>query len=301
MDDPIFAAFVSGLDGSLSLRVDVHEVSRLLQESVDAGVRAWPTLNLAAESFAWHIGRTLANDGDELVFAMERLHVADFFLACACVHRVVGAIETFDTVYLAPIARREPLASADTALIDEVRQNLRNRLFLGSGTNAPKIASYSGNGALRNWVAVVARREAYSLLRRERPRDRELTDDVMALLPSACDPEIEYLRGRYRSELEEAFRAGFRKLMPRDRLIMRLNIIQGLSMGKIGLIYGVNQSTVSRWMHAARETVREEIHRIVAERLFIDPEELVSLIRQLPSSVELSMAATLTNHELAAN
>ena len=301
MQDAILSAFLVGSVRPLT-EPEKRDLLPLLRECLRRGAAAWPELHVSEADFARHLGRAVAGQNRDLAEALRTLHAEDLFLACACLHRVPRALAIFDSLYLAGIDRWQPLAEAGAAVVDEIRQILRNKLFLPSAEGAPKIASFSGCGSLASWVAVVARRTALSMIRRDKRQQRDIADE-MGLVASAglCDPEIEYLRDRYRSDLREAFRNGFCKLSQRDRLILRLNLMEGLTLEKIGVIYGVHQSTVSRWVQAARESMKDEVHRFLAEHLLIDPSDVGSLIRLLPSALDLSLAGTTSTHEMSAD
>jgi hypothetical protein len=68
---------------------------------------------------------------------------------------------------------------------DELRQNVRERLFLGTPDAPPRIASYSGEGDLRHWVRVVAMRAALNLTRGP---ERVFSDEqALGRLPDVAD------------------------------------------------------------------------------------------------------------------
>ena len=50
-------------------------------------------------------------------------------------------------------------------------------------------------------------------------------------------------------------------------LLLKLTIVSGLSHEQLANIYSVNQSTVTRWIARARETVLEETERRVCAAL----------------------------------
>ena len=52
-------------------------------------------------------------------------------------------------------------------------------------------------------------------------------------------------------------------LPDRDRLLLKLTIVSGLSHEQLANIYSVNQSTITRWIARAREQVLEATEREV--------------------------------------
>ena len=79
----------------------------------------------------------------------------------------------------------------------------------------------------------------------------------------------------------------------RDRLLLRLHLVSGVSVENIGNMYGVSQSTASRWLAKAREDVAGEAQRLLRERLGVAPSEVASLADLVASQLDLSMSRIL--------
>ena len=137
-------------------------------------------------------------------------------------------------------------------LRDEVRQTLWQRLFVGTPGQAPRMLSYAGRGPLAGWVAVAAQRIALDMRRARDAHRRFGSGRRSAACPADDHPEVDYMRMRYKSEFEDAVRDALAALPDRDRLLLRLTAVSGLSHEQIANIYKVNQSTVSRWIARAR-------------------------------------------------
>ncbi len=177
-------------------------------------------------------------------------------------------------------------------LRDEVRQILWQRIFVGTAAEAPRIQSYAGRGPLAAWVAVAAQRVALDL-RRSAARTAGSDPLVDQLLPASEHPEIDYLRTRYKAEFEAAVRDALGGLADRDRLLLKLTIVSGLSHEQLANIYSVNQSTITRWIARARETVLAETERRVCAALRMPPGEFRSLAGLLLSRLDLSISRVL--------
>ena len=112
--------------------------------------------------------------------------------------------------------------------------------------------------------------------------------------PPSEHPEIDYLRTRYKAEFEAAVREALAALPDRDRLLLRLTTVSGLSHEQIAGIYKVNQSTVTRWIARARDEVLEATER---ERLRQAGRcrrgEFRSLAGLLVSRIDLSISRVL--------
>ena len=120
------------------------DVEHTLAEVVRAGALAWPGVELAAEAFVGRIATHYSNDGS-LVEWLRGVRAEDLFLATACAERAPNAIDTFDREFLDSVPAILVRGGMRDAPADEIRQRVRERLFVG----AAKIADYSGRGALR--------------------------------------------------------------------------------------------------------------------------------------------------------
>lgn len=244
---------------------------------------AWPAVTVSRQAFEEHVRARL---GDEAPGA----HGEDLYLACACLLGAPGAEEEFHRVYLADIGSVLRGIDSSAGFTDEVRQILWEKLFA-----TPKLADYSGRGPLANWVGVAAQRIALSLKRREAPRQAMPLPSADQLVAPGSDPELTYLRARYRPQLEEALAAALRSLSERERMILRLNLVGGATYARIGAMYRVNQSTVSRWFAAARERVSAALGRELRARLGIAAAEVQSLVRVVQDDFDLSLSRILAS------
>ena len=101
------------------------------------------------------------------------------------------------------------------------------------------------------------------------------------------------MRMRYKTEFEDAVRDALAALPDRDRLLLRLTAVSGLSHEQIANIYKVNQSTVSRWIARARADVLEATERNVCSKLGVKRDEFLSLAGLLVSRIDLSISRVL--------
>jgi RNA polymerase sigma-70 factor (ECF subfamily) len=174
--------------------------------------------------------------------------------------------------------------------IAEVQQILRARFFVGDG-EGPAIAGYSGRGRLRSWVLVAALREA---VRQRQRSSREVTTDDDALFDLAARADVFSQEGTNKELYRDVFRAAFRQvvgeLAARDRNLLRLHVIDELTIDEIGALHGVHRATVARWLDRVREHVALGIRREVARELGIDMFEASDLMQWVKSRIELSMS-----------
>jgi RNA polymerase sigma-70 factor (ECF subfamily) len=260
-----------------------------LREIVSRATRAWPTLRVDPTRLVAQLARVI---GDEVEQGLTELYAEDFALGLACADRVPGAVTQVERLCGPAIDAAVARIDRSPELRDEVRQTLWQRLFVGTPDQAPRILTYAGRGPLAGWVAVAAQRIALDL-RKAAARAAGSDPDVDQLLPTDEHPEVDYLRMRYKTEFEEAVRDALAALPDRDRLLLRLTTVSGMSHEQIGNIYKVNQSTVSRWIARARAEVLDATERSVCRKLRVERDEFMSLAGLLVSRIDLSISRVL--------
>jgi len=247
------------------------------------GRPAWPGRALGCGAFVAHLVQHVAHGGADLPRAARG---PDLYLACACATRVRGALEAFDRAYLAHVDEYLARLGPTPAFVDEVRQELRDKLFVGSDGASPKITEYNGKGALESWVRVVALRAAMDL-RRRAPRG---SGDSRALDPEAADnPEVDCEEGRFRKVFDEALRGALAALEGEQRRILRRHFADGLTLDALAVELDVHRATVARRLAAARTALRLEARRRLQAALGAGESELESFARMMRSRLDLSL------------
>ena len=133
------------------------------------------------------------------------------------------------------------------------------------------------------WLRAAAARLALNARRTGR-HNEPIEDAALEAVPcSGADPELLLFRLRHREAFREAFRQALRALSPRERTVLKLQAIDGLTLDQIGQMYGTHKSTVSRWVSRAREVLREETCSYLSRSLSLSPSELQSVIRAMGS------------------
>jgi RNA polymerase sigma-70 factor (ECF subfamily) len=178
----------------------------------------------------------------------------------------------------------DPAAAADAV------QAVRVRFLVGEDGRAPRIAEYDGRGSLASWIHVAAARIAISA---HRKHHRETGDEV-ELVAADRSPELDLLRQQFGAEFKAAFRSSFEALAPRERTLLRYQVIDRLGIDRIAAIYGIHRATAARWVAHAREVLVDGVRGALQARFQLESEELDSLVRMLQSSLELSLRLLLT-------
>jgi RNA polymerase sigma-70 factor (ECF subfamily) len=278
-------------DGGLPWSGATDELEEILAAHVEAARAAWPELAPASHQLVDHLALRLPSDAD--VAALRQLRAADLHIARLAASGDERAIAAFEARYFGEVdlAAARMRAAADQA--GEIKQRLRRILFVRDGDRPPAAESYAGRGDLRGWVRVTAVRELHRLLARENRELRIADDAFLEVLSPADDPELGYLRERYRRELGEAIGAAIAGATPRERDVLRYHILDGLNIEQIGKLYGVHRATVARWIAAAREGIFARAREELSRRFGIAADEVDSIVRLVQSRLDVSMERVL--------
>ena len=264
----------------------------LLAGAIERSRAAWPGVVLGEEAFAAYLAARLP-PGDDAAARLEQADLPQLYLACACGRGDPAAIGRFDERVFAPVAgrlRRLGLSGAD---VDEVRQQLHERLFVARPPDGPRIDDYAGRGDLGGLVHVIAVRAALDLLRRHGREAASPEDDLLRLPVAGPDPELEVLKAHCRAAFKEAFEAAVAGLSPRARNLLRLHLVDGVTLEQLARSYRVHRATIVRWLQRARGDLLAALRRDLGRRLGADSSELAALIDLARSRVELSLSRVL--------
>src|SRR6185437_108987 len=262
-----------------------------LEAAVDAAIaraRArWPAIALDPAELGAFLGARL----DEP--ALPGACVEDLHLACACLRGDPAALAAFEALLAqTPAWVRRP---AGAVLVDELKQQLRTSLLVGPDA---QLEGYKGRGALHAWLRVSAVRLLWKLEAGE-GRERPVAEVPPGGEPEDAararrfDPERALAGERAEPAVAEALGAAFASLTSKQRALLRLRHAGGLTDEKIGHMYGVHQSTATRWIAAAHEAVGEAVRRHLAERLRLEKRDVDSLLGAMQSRLDVSLSALL--------
>lgn len=265
-----------------------EELETRLQAALTAGRSAWPGLPLSDAEFLRHLAERIP-EGASPAAALQGLHAADLYLTCACTLGKPGALESFDRHCLTGLAAPLSRFSTSSELHDEVRQALRERLFVGKPGSRARIEDYGGRGPLSGWVRVAAVRLAVDLLRGQGRQPLPVEDDVLQSFVVTADSELGVLVQRYGADVKAAFREAFAALSTPERNLLRLHYLDGLTIDELAAMKRIHRSTVARRIARSCELVTAHTHRTLVERLGIAESQVDSLLRLLRSQVELSL------------
>jgi len=236
---------------------------------------AWPGVNADPDEFR---ARAAACDG--------QLASADLYLAIACAAGDTAAIAALEEHRLPEVRRALSRIRVDGAAADDIEQRVRTKVLVGA---PPKIASYTGRGSLAAWLRAIAVHEALSTNRADKRRGPHDGPSAIERMAAPESPEMAQLRARYAVPFQAAFAEALASLGPRDRNVLRLVYLEGLTAEQVGLAYGVHRVSVARWLGQIRESLFERTRAILCEKLALGSAEIHSITRMCLSQIDVSL------------
>jgi RNA polymerase sigma-70 factor (ECF subfamily) len=264
------------------------ELELLLHRFADDGREAWPGVALPEDDFIRHLASLIARE-PQVAAEIQQLRGADLYLACACARGNSRAIRALEDAFFGEVDQAMARARPAGVQADDVRQLLREKLFVARDGEPAKIAEYSGRGELRRWVRATVTRTVLNLASRG-PRESAVEDEVLAELPGGeLDPELEHLKQLYRAEFKAAFPEALATLDPEERTLLRQRYVDGLTIDQLDTIHGQHRSTVARRIARAEANLMRAVRERLMQKLKIDQGELSSLVRLIRSQIEVSL------------
>jgi len=252
------------------------------------GRETWPDLALDLAAFAAYVQDRMVGQDPRT------LNAGDLFLTCACVRQDPRALALLDERYINTLDAALARLDQSGATVEEIKQTLRTRFLTREHGRPPRIGDYSGAGDLRTVLRVAAIRLGISLLRKHK-RESYPGDEALLQLPAReATPEFDVLKQKYRAEFDAAFRTAVRALAPRERNLLRHQVLDRLSIDRIGALYGVHRATAARWVARGREALIKNIRRELQAQLGVSRDELDSILGLIQSHLDISLSVFLS-------
>jgi len=229
----------------------------------------------------------------EVIAYLDRCHPGELALALAASRAHPAAIARLERDHRGVIdAMCWRFASAVHSAAD-LRQILREKLFVAPPGMRPKLAEYAGQGQLDSWLRITAVRVFLDLGRRkDRARETPTADGVLTM-PDPGDLSLEVIKAEYRAAVGQAMRDAATALEPADRHLLHQHYVAGLSIDQLGVALGIHRATAARRVVRAREALVGETRALLVTRLQLSDEELDEVIGMVLSRLDVSIPKLL--------
>jgi RNA polymerase sigma-70 factor (ECF subfamily) len=275
------------------------ELAHRLRAMCDAVHREWPELAGAIDDRA--LVRVLGSraplpeaDADPLegvaaISYLERCHLAELALAQAASLGHAPAIARLEREHRGVIDAMCWRFAGPQHSVADLRQILREKLFVAPPGERPRLADYAGQGQLASWLRVTAVRIFVDLGRRK-DRVREApTADGAPVMPDPGDLSLEVIKAEYRAAVGQAMRDAVASLELADRHLLHQHYVAGLSIDQLGVALGIHRATAARRVVRAREALVGATRALLSIRLRLVHDELDEVIGMVLSRLDVSI------------
>jgi RNA polymerase sigma-70 factor (ECF subfamily) len=271
---------------------DRDELRRWAASAVERGRAGCPGIAVSDDELAQIAALRLSGArSGEAAARVESLDAAELYLAAGCARGDPAALVQFRARFFDVLAAPLRRMGLDAGQRDDVWQMLCTRLLVGDRGAAPRIVRYAGAGQLAGLVRVAATRLALNWLKRAR---RDVDDDGLDELPATgSDPELHFMKREHRAALKEELEAAIHDLDVRQRMVLRLHLVERLGIDSIAAICSVHRATAARQVALAKKMLTIGVRlRLVARWHVTDP-DLAALRSLVDSQLELSLRRLL--------
>lgn len=256
-------------------------------ELVDTAAREaqarYPGVTVDAAAFTAAIVARVEGEPD-LADAAAKLALPDVYLVTAVLAGQRVAIATFEKLVRDETTRAVTRLGKNAPAAEDVVQELLFKLLVPQNDQPAKLAAFGGHGALHAWLRVAAVRAAISLTRRK--QENLVDDDALAAVADDTDDQaLAFLKTSYREQFKRAFEQTLAEMPRRARTLLRLQIIDHLTLEEIGAFYQVSRATAARWLADARQLLVGGTQQRLVASLSISATELAELMKLVASSL----------------
>src|SRR5437588_1505244 len=141
------AAFIDALEpAARAALAHAVDLDARLDRMLATARAAWPTIVIAPATFLGCVATRVTTDA-----MLEKLFVADLYLACAWLQGEVAAHEAFEAGPFREAAQLLGRLNAPADTVEEAKQAARSLLFARDAGH-PGLSGYNGHGPLRAWL-----------------------------------------------------------------------------------------------------------------------------------------------------
>ena len=175
---------------------------------------------------------------------------------------------------------------------DDVWQTLCQRLLVGEEGAPTRIVHSAGGGTLGGLVRVAATRLGLSIVEQEK---RTVATDALLdqIAAGSSGPELGLMKQQHRHELKQEVEAAIGDLSVRERLVLRLHLVEQVGIDAIAAAQGVHRATAARWVASAKEALGERVRARLSARWRVGDASLPALRTLVDSQLDLSLGRLL--------
>ncbi len=230
-------------------------------------------------------------------------------LAIACERGHEDAWRKFESEYRYSMQAAARALTKDEAEAEDLTQFVFGELYgvrLDGDRRLSKLAHYSGRGSLGGWLRAVVYQ---CFIDRKRQTARFEQVEEVEEFDRLANTAASHVNGtfsapivqpddiddvRLRQATEEAMTQAFAEIDPRERLLLNYYYFDDLTLREIGLLMGVHEATICRWLARAQREVKRKTEEILRRSYGLRRAEVAECL-QIAARTELDVRKMLSD------
>lgn len=180
----------------------------------------------------------------------------------------------------------------------ELAQRVRTRLLVAPQGKVARLSTYDGRGKLKSWLWTATKLE---LLQATRGMGQAPAEDIEAfghLAGNERTPEANARSKKDTKLVSDALRDALALLQPRERTLLRMRFVDGVSTEELGRMFQVHRTTAQRWIEAAQATIMAAMRAQLEKQARLGRSDVDSLVGEVAQSISLRLSQVLRRDEL---
>jgi RNA polymerase sigma-70 factor (ECF subfamily) len=218
---------------------------------------------------------------------------ADLALVWAVLQNNAVALMEIDELIDA-LARR---AAGHAIEASELAQRVRTRLLVAPKGKEARLSTYDGRGKLKSWLWTATKLELLQATRGMGQAPQEDIQELTHLAAGGRTPESQARSTKDTRLVSHALRDALEVLEPRERTLLRMRFVDGVSTEELGRMFQVHRTTAQRWIEAAQAKIMAAMRARLEEETRLARPDVDSLIGEVAQSISLRLSQVLGRGE----
>lgn len=224
------------------------------------------------------------------------LVLEDLALVWAVLQGNAGALNRVDALIVG-LARRAAGNAIEPA---ELAQRVRTRLLVSEKNKEARLSTYDGRGRLKSWLWTATKLELLQATRGMGQAPTEDVDELSHLASAQRSPEAAARSQRDAKIVSRALRDALEVLDAKERTLLRMRFVDGVSTEELGRMFQVHRTTAQRWIEGAQAKIMTAMRARLQEQAKLARADVDSLVGDVAQSISLHLSQVLTKDGLLA-
>jgi RNA polymerase sigma-70 factor len=260
----------------------------------------WPGVRVDAAGLATHLA-ALWPEG-----VPPRLALGDLGLAFAALQGDAAAVREVSRLVEKAVRLQAAHLGLDASGRRELEVDVLPKLLVADpaqGATAASLAGFRGRGSLGAYLGVAVAHlavDGHRAVARRKEAPASVLENLLApggghANPPATTPESMVARAQISDSVKACLQEALSTLAHRDRVLLKLAYVQGLTSEQLGRIYSVDRATASRWLSGARDRLWSKAETLIAAaHPGMPAEDIRQLVVGLGTRMDLSLSRILS-------